>query len=122
MRRRWLRQLLLLPPPPAVATAIHSACDLLGRLTEPLPQYPVMPTNNIVLKLRHREANDTFFRELRVVLASVRDTLQTPALAALAQHLMAATNHETGLHLQQANLLADCRHVWFACDPFVAPL
>lgn len=82
---------------------------MLSHLKAPLPQYPVLPTNNIVLKLRHREASDAFFRELRMVLAAVQYTLDTPALGALAQQLMVPTNHETGLHLTPENLAADCR-------------
>ena len=37
-------------------------------LQVPLPEYPTLATNNIVLKLRAREANDIFFRELATVL------------------------------------------------------
>ena len=37
-------------------------------LEVPLPEYPTLATNNIVLKLRAREANDIFFRELATVL------------------------------------------------------
>ena len=36
-------------------------------LQVPLPEYPTLATN-IVLKLREREANDIFFRELATVL------------------------------------------------------
>lgn len=109
VRRRWLRQLLLLPPPPSVAIAIHSSCALLSQLGASLPEYPVLPTNNIVLKLRNAEASDTFFRELRLVLAAVLATLEAPALAPLAEQLMVPTNHETGLQLTAGHLAADCR-------------
>ena len=80
------------------------------RRLQELAAWQVLPTNNIVLKLRHHEASDGFFRELRLVLAAVLATLETPALGQLAEHLMAPTNHETGLHLTPKRLATDCRH------------
>ena len=64
--RRWLRRLLLLPPAPSVGRALHGACRELGALAEALPSFPTMSAANVVLKLRSREANDTFFREVRM--------------------------------------------------------
>ena len=61
--RRWLRRLLLLPPPPATAVAVHRACAVLQRMGGSLPLFPMVPAAAVVLKLRTREANDTFFRE-----------------------------------------------------------
>ena len=91
---------------------------MLVHLTVPLPQYPILATNSIVLKLGHQEASDVFFRDLRLVLAAVQYTLDTPALAPLAAHLMVPTNHETGLLLQPGRLAADCRCAG-SCTPLI---
>ena len=79
-QRLWLRNLLLLPPPPAVASAIHNACELLLGLTVPLPTFPVMTMHTIAMKLLYREASDAFFRDLRTVLAALDATVREPKL------------------------------------------
>ncbi|DBA71802.1 TPA: hypothetical protein ACH3X2_010996 [Trebouxia sp. C0005] len=107
--RRWLRRLLLLPPPTEVAKSIRTACQFLSDLQTPLPEYPTLATNNIVLKLRAREANDIFFRELSSVLHAVQGTVESPALAPLAAALMPAVLEETKVKLTLKQLLDSCR-------------
>ncbi|DBA98847.1 TPA: hypothetical protein ACH3X1_014607 [Trebouxia sp. C0004] len=107
--RRWLRRLLLLPPPTDVAKSIRTACQFLSDLQTPLPEYPTLATNNIVLKLRAREANDIFFRELSSVLQAVRGTVESPALAPLAAALMPAVLEETKVKLTLKQLLDSCK-------------
>lgn len=53
---------------------------------EALPDWPSIPPANICLKLRNREANDTFFREVR---AGVQ-VLTTTLLAVGRSHLEAS--------------------------------
>jgi hypothetical protein len=110
-QRLWLRNLLLLPPPPAVASAIHSACDLLLGLTVPLPSFPVMTMHTIAMKLLYREASDAFFRDLRTVLAAVDATVRESELAPLAEALMVPTNLNTASPRSLDRLIEDCRYV-----------
>ncbi|KAL0046056.1 hypothetical protein WJX82_001167 [Trebouxia sp. C0006] len=107
--RRWLRRLLLLPPPTEVAKSIRTACQFLSDLQTPLPEYPTLATNNIVLKLRAREANDIFFRELSSVLQAVQGTIESPVLAPLAAALMPAVLEETKVKLTLKQLLDSCK-------------
>ena len=108
-QRLWLRNLLLLPPPPTVATAIHSACQLLTGLAVPVPHYPVMTTHTIVMKLLYKEASDTFFRDLRMVLASVDATVRVSELAPYAEAIMVPTNLNTASLRTLDRLVRDCR-------------
>ena len=78
-------------------------------LQTPLPEYPTLATNNIVLKLRAREANDIFFRELSSVLQAVKGTVESPALAPLATALMPAVLEETKVKLTLKQLLDSCK-------------
>ena len=68
-----------------------------------------MATNNIVLKLRAREANDIFFRELSSVLRAVRATVDSPALTSLAGALMPAVLEETKVKLNLQQLSEACK-------------
>lgn len=67
--RRWMRNLLLLPPPPSVGLALNTACGLLADTREALPDWPSLSPTNVVLRLRAKETNDTFFREVRNCVA-----------------------------------------------------
>ncbi len=87
-------------------TTTHVLCT---DLQTPLPEYPTLATNNIVLKLRAREANDIFFRELSSVLQAVQGTVESPALALLAAALMPAVLEETKVKLTLKQLLDSCR-------------
>lgn len=78
-------------------------------LQTPLPEYPTLATNNIVLKLRAREANDIFFRELSSVLQAVQGTIESPVLAPLAAALMPAVLEETKVKLTLKQLLDSCK-------------
>ena len=78
-------------------------------LQVPLPEYPTLATNNIVLKLRAREANDIFFRELSAVLRVVRATIESPALAPLASALLPAVLEETKVKLSLQQLSDACK-------------
>ena len=78
-------------------------------LQVPLPEYPTMATNNIVLKLRAHEANDIFFRELSGVLQAVRATVDSPALAPLAGALMPAVLQENKVKLDLQQLSEACK-------------
>ena len=75
----------------------------------PLPEYPTLATNNIVLKLRAQEANDIFFRELSNVLRAVRGTVGSPALAPLANALLPAVLEETKVELTLEQLSDACK-------------
>ena len=108
-QRLWLRNLLLLPPPPDVATAIHRACQLLMGLAVPLPYYPVMTTHTIAMKLLYREASDAFFRDLRLVLAATDATVRVPELAPFAEAIMVPTNLNTASDRTLDRLIEDCR-------------
>ena len=68
-----------------------------------------MATNNIVLKLRAREANDIFFRELSGMFKGVRATVESPALAQLANALMPAVLEETKVQLDVEQLSDACK-------------
>lgn len=111
--RRWMRNLLLLPPPPAVGLALNKACGLLAAATEAVPEWPALAPTNVVLKLRAREANDTFFRELAELCRAVEGACREPDgshLAALTQALLAPTEHQTGLRgITRAKLANGCR-------------
>lgn len=78
-------------------------------LQVPLPEYPTLATNNIVLKLRAQEANDIFFRELSNVLRAVRGTVESPALAPLANALLPAVLEETKVELTLEQLSDACK-------------
>ena len=78
-------------------------------LQTPLPEYSTLATNNIVLKLRAREANDIFFRELSSVLQAVQGTVESPALAPLAAALMPAVLEETKVKPTLKQLLDCCK-------------
>ncbi|KAL4438720.1 hypothetical protein ABPG77_006324 [Micractinium sp. CCAP 211/92] len=108
--RRWLRRLLLLPPPPATAVAIRCVCATLAELAEPLPEFALIPAASIVLKLRNREANDTFFRELGRLCSGVQDLLTRggPHLPVLADSLLDVACREMGVALTQEQLRAGC--------------
>ena len=114
-QRLWLRNLLLLPPPPTVATAIHSACQLLIGHAVPLPCYPVMTTHTIAMKLLYREASDAFFRDLRMVLAAVDATVRSRQLAPFAEAVMVPTNLNTASQWTLERLIEDCR--WTSSAP-----
>ena len=77
---------------------------LLAELRVPLPQYPTLGTSNIVLKLRAREANEIFFRELSSVLRAVKGTCDSRALQPLATALLPAVFQETKTELNVQQL------------------
>lgn len=110
--RRWMRKLLLLPPPPSVAAAIHAACRSLLTIQTPIPIFHSYSPANIVLKLRVREANDTFFRELAELCRAVTAACADPELEMFIRSVLIATASETGIHLVDADLLAkECAKV-----------
>ncbi len=78
-------------------------------LQVPLPEYPTLATNNIVLKLRAQEANDIFFRDLSSVLRAVRATVDSPALKPLATALLPAVLEETKVTLNLEQLSDACK-------------
>ncbi len=117
-QRLWLRNLLLLPPPPTIATAIHSACQLLTGLAVPLPYYPVMTTHTIAMKLLYKEASDAFFRDLRTVLAATDSTVRDPALTLFAEAVMVPTNLNTASQRTLERLIEDCR--WLSTQTSVS--
>lgn len=106
--RRWLRRLLLLPPPPAVGLAIHAACAALQSATGPVPAFSVMTPANIVLKLRTKEANDTFFRELGELCRAVAGACSDPQLAEFSSAVLVAAAAETGVKLSREILAEAC--------------
>ena len=89
--------------------ATADRCCHCSDLQVPLPNYPTLATNNIVLKLRAREANDIFFRELSTVLGAVRATVESPALAPLASALLPAVLEETKVKLNLEQLSEACK-------------
>ncbi|KAL4440153.1 hypothetical protein ABPG75_003154 [Micractinium tetrahymenae] len=108
--RRWLRRLLLLPPPPAMAVAIRRICAILAGLEDSLPEFALIPAASIVLKLRNREANDTFFRELGRLCAGVQELMTSggPQLPLLANSLLDVACREMGVALTREQLRAGC--------------
>lgn len=60
--RRCETPLLLIPPPASTRAG----------LSESLPVFPHVPAASVVLKLRNREANDIFFREMGELCAAVQ--------------------------------------------------
>ena len=86
---------------------MHVSC--FTDLRVPLPEYPTLATSNIVLKLRAREANDIFFRELSSVLRAVRGTVESPALRPLAAALLPAVLQETKVELNLQQLSDACQ-------------
>ncbi|PRW39283.1 mitochondrial-targeted muts 1 [Chlorella sorokiniana] len=109
--RRWMRRLLLLPPGPATAVALHRVCEILAGLSESLPLFPHVPAASVVLKLRNREANDIFFREMGELCAAIQDLLTRsgPQLPQLADSLLEVACQETGVKLGRERVLAGCR-------------
>lgn len=110
--RRWMRKLLLLPPPPSVASAIHEACRGLQMIQTHIPLFLSSSPANIVLKLRVREANDTFFRELAELCRAVTAACADPELETFIKSVLVATASETGIQIVEASLLAkECDRV-----------
>lgn len=106
--RRWLRKLLLLPPPPTVGQAIQAACHALNESTYPMPSYPAISPANVVLKIRSRQANDVFFRELHALVKAVGLTCASPAYRQFAESLLVAVASETGHKLETSKIARSC--------------
>jgi len=113
--RRWLRKLLLLPPPPKVSVAIHAACAELQNTDDAVPKFPVLIPNNVVLKIRTQQANDTFFRELSDLCRVVADACSEDHSAQrenFAQNVLVVAGEETGVQLEIKDLAEACREVY----------
>jgi hypothetical protein len=106
--RRWLRRLLLLPPPPRVGLAVQAACRELRDARHAIPSFPVMSAANVVLKLRDREANDTFFRELGDLCRAVGAACASPDLAPLADAVLVPASADTGVAADRVSLASAC--------------
>jgi hypothetical protein len=109
--RRWLRKLLLLPPPPNVSLAIHAACAALQQARGPVPSFPVLIPNNVVLKIRTQQANDTFFRELGDLCRAVTNACSEKQLENFAKNVLVVAGEETGVELEIKELARACREV-----------
>ncbi|KAL4544776.1 hypothetical protein Ndes2526B_g00720 [Nannochloris sp. 'desiccata'] len=111
--RRWFRKLLLLPPPPTVSLAIHAACAELQNSLGPVPSFPVLIPNNVVLKIRTQQANDTFFRELGDLCRAVAGACSesNTQLESFARNVLIVAGEETGVQLEIENLAKACQEV-----------
>ncbi|EFN52896.1 hypothetical protein CHLNCDRAFT_138439 [Chlorella variabilis] len=108
--RRWMRRLLLLPPPATTAAAVHRVCRILADLRESLPVFPLVPAASVVLKLRNREANDTFFREIGELCQALLDLLSRTngEIPVLASSLLEVSCREMGVALTREQLQQGC--------------
>ncbi len=69
-----------------------------------------LPASNIVKRLRAREANDVFFRELASVLSAVEATIDSEELRLLACSLVPPTELEARMRVDLDTLANGCRY------------
>lgn len=77
--------------------------------SEALPAWVCMSSYEVMVKLRAREGNAPFYRELVRMLSGVLATVEGPHFCTLATALLDVAQHEAKINLELETLACECR-------------
>ena len=122
--RHFLRRWLLIPPPPDMADAMAHTVGYLKKSTDAtLPPLHVLPMGKVVSLIHAGQASAHIFREVRHVLHTTLQILETPHLKQhLIPKLLSIVQHESGYQTTASQLHVDCIHAMHTIDRVVRHL
>ena len=106
---QWMREKLLHPPAPEVASAIRKACNQLASLRQPLPIFESSTRAGRAVKLvTSYQADHLLFHDILNTTAEVRDFLQNRYFDELASYVLVVSEAETGIKFSLETLKSKC--------------
>jgi len=105
----WMREKLLHPPAPKVATAILKACNKLVSLKQPLPIFESSTRAGRAVKLvTSYQADHLLFHDILSTTAEVRDFLHNCYFDELASDVLVVAESEIGIEFSVESLKTEC--------------